>query len=66
MIVGMIILGIIAYKAGKGRYSPAYYTPLEIGGLYWHFVDIVWVFLVPTLYLIDRYATVTGLPGHHH
>jgi cytochrome c oxidase subunit 3 len=65
MMVGMVILGVIAHKAGKGKYSSTYYTPLEIGGLYWHFVDIVWVFLVPTLYLIDRYATVTGLPHHH-
>jgi cytochrome c oxidase subunit 3 len=56
MIVGMAILGVIAFKASRGRYNAAYHTPLEMGGLYWHFVDIVWVFLVPTLYLIDTYS----------
>jgi cytochrome c oxidase subunit III len=62
MIVGMIILGVLAWKAKKGHYSSARYTSLENGGLYWHFVDIVWVFLVPTLYLIDLYNRTGG--GH--
>jgi cytochrome c oxidase subunit III len=66
MIVGMAILGVIAYKAGKGRYNARYYTPLEMGGLYWHFVDIVWVFLVPTLYLIDLYSKTAGAHGGGH
>src|SRR3954454_6577428 len=60
MIVGMVILAVIAIKAGKGKYNASYYTPLEMGGLYWHFVDIVWVFLVPTLYLVDLYSKGTG------
>ena len=64
MVVGMVILGAIAYKAHKGRFGPKYYTPLEMGGLYWHFVDIVWVFLVPTLYLIDLYDKSKGAAGH--
>ena len=55
MVVGMIILAVLAYKAKKGAYTSKHYTSLENGGLYWHFVDIVWVFLVPTLYLIDLY-----------
>jgi cytochrome c oxidase subunit 3 len=38
----------------KGRYGPEYYTPIEMGGLYWHFVDVVWIYLFPLLYLIDR------------
>jgi len=62
MIVGMVILAVLAYKAGQGKYTNRYYTPLEMGGLYWHFVDIVWVFLVPTLYLIDLYSKGAG---HH-
>ena len=37
---------------GAGRFSPEYYAPLDISGLYWHFVDIVWIFLFPLLYLI--------------
>ena len=39
----------------KDRFSPAYYNPLEVTGLYWHFVDIVWIFLFPLLYLIGRH-----------
>jgi cytochrome c oxidase subunit III len=43
--------------AHKGRFTPEYHTPLEIAGLYWHFVDIVWIYLFPLLYLIDRKPT---------
>ena len=53
MIVGIVILAIIAWMAHRGRFSPEYYTPVEITGLYWHFVDVVWVFLFPMLYLIE-------------
>ncbi|MDB5295591.1 MAG: heme/copper-type cytochrome/quinol oxidase, subunit 3 [Phycisphaerales bacterium] len=63
MIVGMVLLGVVAYKAHQNRFRPDYYTPLEMVGLYWHFVDIVWVFLIPTLYLIDLYAKTPG-GGH--
>jgi cytochrome c oxidase subunit 3 len=52
MIVGLGILSWLLMNARRGRYSPTYYTPLEVSGLYWHFVDIVWVFLFPLLYLI--------------
>jgi len=38
-----------------GRFTPHYNTPVEIVGLYWHFVDIVWIYLFPLLYLIDRH-----------
>ena len=44
--------------SAKGRFSKAWYTPVEISGLYWHFVDIVWIFLFPLLYLIGRHAHV--------
>jgi cytochrome c oxidase subunit 3 len=54
MIIGVGIFIFLTYYAGKGRYTPKYYTPVEIGGLYWHFVDIVWIYLFPLLYLIDR------------
>ena len=40
--------------AHKRRFSPEWYTPVEMSGLYWHFVDIVWIFLFPLLYLVDR------------
>ncbi len=56
MIIGIGIMSCILYMAARGRFSPAWYTPVEISGLYWHFVDIVWIFLFPLLYLINRHA----------
>jgi cytochrome c oxidase subunit 3 len=56
MIVGIPILAYMAFRAGQGRFSPAYFTPVEITGLYWHFVDIVWIFLFPLLYLVHRHG----------
>jgi cytochrome c oxidase subunit 3 len=54
MIIGVGIFVVITWMAYKGRFTPEYHTPLEIAGLYWHFVDIVWIYLFPLLYLIDR------------
>lgn len=54
MVVGVSILSVIAWMAHRRRFSPEWYTPVEISGLYWHFVDIVWIFLFPLLYLVDR------------
>jgi len=54
MIIGVGIFSFLLFYAWKGRYTPEYHTPVEIGGLYWHFVDIVWIYLFPLLYLIDR------------
>ncbi len=55
MIVGLGLFTWLLAMAWKGRFTPQYHTPLEIGGLYWHFVDIVWIYLFPLLYLIDRH-----------
>jgi cytochrome c oxidase subunit 3 len=52
MVVGIPILALMAFWAYRGRYSSEYFTPVELTGLYWHFVDIVWIFLFPLLYLI--------------
>ena len=52
MIVGMVIMAVIARMAAKGQFTPEWYTPVEIMGLYWHFVDLIWIFLFPLLYLI--------------
>jgi cytochrome c oxidase subunit 3 len=52
MIIGFGIMTVIAIMAWRGRFSPEYYAPVEVTGLYWHFVDIVWIFLFPLLYLI--------------
>lgn len=52
MIIGIILIAVYARLAARGRYNEHYYTPVENIGLYWHFVDVVWVFLFPLLYLI--------------
>jgi cytochrome c oxidase subunit 3 len=54
MVIGFGLLSVILWMAWKGRFSPRWYTPVEMSGLYWHFVDIVWIFLFPLLYLVDR------------
>ncbi len=54
MIVGFVILVMLIFQAKKGKFTPEWYTPIEMFGLYWHFVDVVWIFLFPLLYLIDR------------
>lgn len=55
MAIGMGLLIHLAIQAGRDRFSPLYYTPVEMTGLYWHFVDIVWIFLFPLLYLVGRH-----------
>jgi cytochrome c oxidase subunit 3 len=55
MVVGVGILTFIILQTARGTYSAKYYTPVDIAGLYWHFVDIVWIFLFPLFYLIDRH-----------
>jgi cytochrome c oxidase subunit 3 len=52
MVVGVGILGFLLVQAWKGEYGPERFNPIEGAGLYWHFVDIVWIFLFPLLYLI--------------
>jgi cytochrome c oxidase subunit 3 len=51
MVIGLGLLTVLVLQARRGRFGPAYHTPVEITGLYWHFVDIVWIFLFPLLYL---------------
>jgi len=46
------VVAVLLVKAWRGRYTIEYHTPVEISGLYWHFVDIIWIFLFPLLYLI--------------
>lgn len=55
MIVGLGLLTWLWIRARKGAFTSSYFSPVEMVGLYWHFVDIVWIFLFPLLYLIgDR------------
>jgi cytochrome c oxidase subunit 3 len=56
MIVGIGLMSVITWMAWKGRFDSQYYTPVEMAGLYWHFVDLVWIFLFPLLYLVERHA----------
>lgn len=55
MVVGIGLLGTMACLTRRGKFSGGYYTPIEISGLYWGFVDVIWNFLYPLLYLIHRY-----------
>jgi cytochrome c oxidase subunit 3 len=55
MVIGVGILSVLIFQARKGRFSADYMTPVDVAGLYWHFVDIIWIFLFPLLYLIDRH-----------
>jgi cytochrome c oxidase subunit 3 len=55
MVIGLGLLAVLVYQAYRDYFSPAHYAPVDITGLYWHFVDIVWIFLFPLLYLIDRH-----------
>jgi cytochrome c oxidase subunit III len=52
MIIGMGLLFWLIRRARRGSFTPSYFAPVEVVGLYWHFVDIVWIFLFPLLYLI--------------
>lgn len=53
VIFGMGLLTWVLLKARKNRFSERYYTPVEVGALYWHLVDLIWIYLFPLLYLID-------------
>jgi len=59
MVIGAGLLIWLIVRAHRGHFSPEYYAPVEVMGLYWHFVDIVWIFLFPFLYLIHQV-------GPHH
>ena len=52
--IGIGLMAILVVLMWRGKFNAIYYSPIELGGLYWHFVDIVWVFLFPLLYLVER------------
>jgi cytochrome c oxidase subunit III len=52
MIIGIGVVLWITIRAWRGGFTSDYYNPVEVTGLYWHFVDIVWIFLYPLLYLM--------------
>jgi len=57
MIIGIALFSVLLVGARRGRYTHLYYTPVEMAGLYWHFVDIIWIFLFPLFYLLGRHLT---------
>jgi cytochrome c oxidase subunit 3 len=52
VLAGMICITWLIIGAFKGRFGPSYFTPVDLVGLYWHIVDLIWIFLFPLLYLI--------------
>jgi cytochrome c oxidase subunit 3 len=56
LTAGIGLLIWLIGKAARGAFTPTYFTPVEVSGLYWHFVDIVWIFLLPLLYLIGTHS----------
>ncbi len=52
LTVGIGLVGVMFLRAWRGHFAGGYFTPVEMSGLYWHFVDVVWIFLFPMLYLI--------------
>jgi cytochrome c oxidase subunit 3 len=56
MVIGLGLLTSLLYFAWRGKYTAEYNTPIDMVGLYWHFVDIIWIFLFPLLYLVDRHT----------
>ena len=56
MIIGLGVMAVMVWMSSRGAITSEYYNPVEVSGLYWHFVDIVWIFLFPLLYLIGRHV----------
>ena len=54
LIIGICVVAILAVMASRRSFTPEYFTPVEVGGLYWHLVDVIWIFLYPLLYLVSR------------
>lgn len=52
VIGGMVLLSWLAWGVRRGRWTSEFHTPLELGGMYWHFVDVIWLFLWPLFYLL--------------
>ena len=52
VLVGMAVITWLLVRAFRGDFSHRYFTPVDLGGLYWHVVDVIWIFLFPLLYLI--------------
>jgi cytochrome c oxidase subunit III len=56
MIIGLGVMTVMLWLAYRGVFTEEYYNPIEVSALYWHFVDVVWIFLFPLLYLVGRHV----------
>jgi len=54
VFIGVVIIGVLAVRVARGAFGPKHHTTLELAALYWHLVDIVWIFVYPAIYLIGR------------
>jgi cytochrome c oxidase subunit 3 len=52
VLAGMAVIAWLLVRAGRGHFGPRNFTAVDLGGLYWHLVDVIWIFLFPLLYLI--------------
>lgn len=52
VVIGMVLIAWLAYRTKRGDFNAQYYTPLEGVGIFWHIVDLIWIFLFPLLYLV--------------
>lgn len=52
VLVGMALIGWLIYRGYRGEFGQGYYTPVDLVGLYWHLVDLIWIYLFPLLYLV--------------
>jgi cytochrome c oxidase subunit 3 len=53
VLIGMIVIGWVLVRAIKGHFSAAYYGPVDLVGLYWHLVDMIWIYVFPLMYLLS-------------
>ena len=56
VVAGMIVIVWMMLRTRRNEFSPEYYSPIDVTALYWHFVDIVWIFLLSSLYLLGNHT----------
>jgi cytochrome c oxidase subunit III len=54
VLIGVIVIAVLGIRAARGAFGPRRFTTLELAALYWHLVDIVWIFVYPLIYLVGR------------
>ncbi len=54
VFIGVVVIAVMAAMSMRSAFNPDYYTPVDVTGLYWHLVDVIWLFVYPLLYLVSR------------